>query len=455
MADAGSPKVINFQSLNENLGRFRLSNTGKTFLIPEMSRIGSHLIAASFRGLGIRSIVLDTYQGLDLGKEYTSGKECFPCQITTGDVLHFFKNEKEKLQDEFDPENYIYFMPEAEGPCRFGMYNKYQRIVLDSFPELKRVKIGSLTTSDGYSLEGIIEPESVGALRKTCFVSVVVTDILERLLWRIRPYEKTKGSADAFIEKAMHRLEDAFQVYGAGNRFEKILELVEQIIDEGMKIIDTRIPRKPRIGIVGEIYLRTHTSANQDLIRQLENFGAEVINASLSEWVNYTSYERLREAKIAMRLSLKQFRTDSITTNLRKILRFGTDLFYQQMRQKQFYTKARKRIDIQQDHRIGRLERMLKKSDCYCFDAGTEACLSISGILQYIEEGFNGVINVYPFTCMPSTITSAIVKPMMSDLQIPYLDTPYDGSYQPGREAAIRTFMYQAGKHFERRGRKH
>jgi hypothetical protein len=78
--------------------------------------------------------------------------------------------------------------------------------------------------------------------------------------------------------------------------------------------------------------------------------------------------------------------------------------------------------------------------------------LSIPGIVQYARDGFNGVVNVYPFTCMPSTITSAIVKPLLNRLGIPYLDTPYDSSFQPGREAAIRTFMYQAHQHFKRKG---
>jgi predicted nucleotide-binding protein (sugar kinase/HSP70/actin superfamily) len=73
--------------------------------------------------------------------------------------------------------------------------------------------------------------------------------------------------------------------------------------------------------------------------------------------------------------------------------------------------------------------------------------------MAYVKEGYNGVVNVYPFTCMPSTITSAIVRPVMNRMKVPYLDTPYDGTFQPGREAAIRTFMYQAKQHFERNGR--
>ena len=150
-------KSATFRSLSENVGQFDLRE--KTFLIPEMNRIGSHLIAATFRSFGINAVVMETYEGIDLGKEFTSGKECFPCQVTTGDILLFIKKEKERLGDQFKPENYVYFMPEAEGPCRFGMYNKYQRIVLDSFPEMREVKIGSLTSKNSYSLAGMIEKE--------------------------------------------------------------------------------------------------------------------------------------------------------------------------------------------------------------------------------------------------------------------------------------------------------
>ncbi|MEJ2723667.1 MAG: CoA activase [Deltaproteobacteria bacterium] len=402
-----------FQSLSENVGQFRLRD--KIFLIPEMNRIGGHLLAGTFRGFGVNAMVMETYQGIDLGKEFTSGKECFPCQVTTGDILLFMKKEKERLGEGFNAENYIYFMPEAEGPCRFGMYNKYQRIVLDSFPELRKLKIGALTSKNSYSLDGMFDEGQSRELRKVAYFSVVVADVLDRLLWRIRPYERAPGEVDAFIEKAMHSMSRAFEELGPRKDFDSILEMLEEVIEEGTKKMDPAIPPKPLVGIVGEIYLRTHVHAIQQVIRVLEKYGAEVVNASIAEWVNYTTYDRMREAKIGLRLHLKQLKAKEVKAFAKKIL--GEDL--------------------------------------YSFDVGTEACLSIPGIIEYVREGFNGVVNVYPFTCMPSTITSSIVKPIMNRMKVPYLDTPYDGTYQPGREAAIRTFMYQAQQHFERNGRKY
>ena len=94
-----SNKVISFESLTKDLGRFNIRN--KIFLIPEMNKTSVRLLAGTFRGAGIQPKVMDTCKGLDLGMEYTSGKECYPCQITMGDILYFLKKEEERLGKAF------------------------------------------------------------------------------------------------------------------------------------------------------------------------------------------------------------------------------------------------------------------------------------------------------------------------------------------------------------------
>jgi predicted nucleotide-binding protein (sugar kinase/HSP70/actin superfamily) len=290
--------------------------------------------------------------------------------------------------------------------------------------------------------------------RKASYIAVVVADIMERLLWRIRPYEKEKGITDDFIERSMREMESFFETHGADNDFGRILDELEEIANHGKTLIDPAVPRKPLIGIVGEIFLRMHVNSNQDLIRILEAHGAEVVNSSLAEWVNYITYGQLRKHKINFRLNLQQLNLGGLKNYFHKIVSFGGDLFYQEMRQKQFYNRTTRRIDFEHDHKVSHLEKRLEKEDIFTFDVTTETCLSIAAILQFIKEGYNGVVNVYPFTCMPGMTTSAIVKPVMNRKRIPYLDTPYDGSVQPGRETAIRTFMHQVTQHFQRHGRK-
>jgi len=444
--------VIELRPMSATVGKFHLGK--KKVLIPEMNRMTAHLFAATFRSFGIEAQVLETYGGLDLGKKYTSGKECFPCQVTLGDILCFAKEERKRLGPAFNPEDYIYFMPESEGPCRFGLYNKYQRIVLDSFPGLKKLKISSVTTKDGYSVEGLLEEERVLSFKKAGFLSVVAADILDRLTWRVRPYEKEQGMTDAFMEQAMHRMVRSFETYGAAKAFDPVLSELDEILEEAKGIIDPKISPKPLIGIVGEIFLRMHRNSNQDLIKVLEKYGAEVENASVSEWVNYVSYAGLRQERKNLALNLRLLRLADVKVCAKEILNFGMNLLFQERTQKELYRRAQKITDLAGDHKISHLENTLDRSGIFSFDVSTEACLSIAGILHCAREGYNGVVNVYPFTCMPSITTSAVVRPLLSEWQFPYLDTSYDGSFQPNREASLRTFMYQAHQHFIQHGRK-
>lgn len=426
----------------------------KTLLFPLMDPIGSYLFTAAFRAFGIEAKVIDTYKGLELGLQHTSGKECYPCQVTTGDILHYLLGEQARLGPAFDPDDYVYFIPETDGPCRFGMYNKYQRLVLDSFPGLDRVAIVSPTTKDAYSLGGLIDRSQVRDLRKALYFSVVVGDILQRLLWRVRPYEREPGVADRHIDRSLQVMTDAIEKHAGSLEFARITERLGELVAGAKAIINPAVPPKPLIGVVGEIYLRSHVLSNQDLIRTLERYGAEVVNASTAEWVNYVSYHGARTAKREFRLALRQLRLDSMIASFKAMLDFGGDLLYKEFRQRKTYKRIREIIDLADDHKVAHLERVLMQTGFYSFDAPTEACLSIAGILDYARSGYNGVVNVYPFTCMPSLATSAVAKPLMSRQAIPYIDVPCDSSVQPGREAAIRTFMYQAHQHLKRHGRK-
>jgi predicted nucleotide-binding protein (sugar kinase/HSP70/actin superfamily) len=440
-----------FDELSKGVGHFDVK--GKTILIPEMNRIGCHLMAGVFRGFGVSSFVMDTYKGLDMGKEHTSGKECFPCIVTLGDILLYMKKEAEKLGDQFNPESYMYFMPESAGPCRFGMYNKFHRIILDSIAGLDRLKIVTLTADNNYSLDGLLPKEKVLEFRKAAYLSVVIGDVLDRLLWRIRPYEKKEGEADIFINNAMERMTEFFSQYSSGKNIHKIVDELEEIVKKSREVIDPDIPRKPIVAVVGEIYVRSHLKTNQDTIRMLEKYGAEVVNASVGEWINYITYDQVRMAKRDLKIGFKSLRIKDIKDSLFRYLTYSMTLFYQYMQQRKIYRLALKYIDIQEDHKIGHLEKNLKNNHAFSFEVGTEACLSIPSALEYAHKGFNGVVNIFPFTCMPSNLTSSIAKPLMSRLHTPYLDVSYDGSFQPGREPALRTFMYQAYQHFKINGR--
>lgn len=423
--------------------------SGKTLLMPDMAPFAVRLLAASFRAVGVPAVVMDTYKGLSLGKQFTSGKECFPCQVTLGDILHHLQEEKKRLGSAFSPANYVYFLPEADGPCRFGMYNKMQRLILDRFDGFKDVPIVYISTKNAYATETIMPPERSPIFRRLSFVAMIIGDVLDRTVWRVRPYELRPGMTDSFMREGLAAMTATIEEVGADLNFNRLYRLLEDIVMTARSFIDPYQPRRPRIGIVGEIYLRHHPDSNQDLIRQLEEFGGEVVDASCGEWINFVAFERARKLRRRLREHWRERNLEALRGIIGRLMSHEIEKLYQRWRQGQVYRTALQHLDIATDHSINAVERRLERNRLFSFDIGTEAALSIGGAIEYAHHGFNGVVNVFPFTCMPSTICSAILKPLLHERKIPYIDTAYDGTTQPNREAALRTFMYQAKQHLD------
>ncbi|HOW30086.1 MAG TPA: acyl-CoA dehydratase activase, partial [Bacteroidales bacterium] len=87
----------------------------------------AYAISAAARSCGIPSEVLpkQTEEDLAIGRKYTSSKECFPMICTTGSFL------RKLMEPGADPSKMSFFMPDHNGPCRFGQYNHFHRILFD------------------------------------------------------------------------------------------------------------------------------------------------------------------------------------------------------------------------------------------------------------------------------------------------------------------------------------
>ncbi|MDP2277695.1 MAG: acyl-CoA dehydratase activase-related protein, partial [Nitrospirota bacterium] len=101
-------------------------NKKRTVYIPMMSD-HAFALAAAFERCGVPAEVLpeSDKEATDIGKKYVSGKECYPCAVTTGDML------KRVLSSDFKPAESAFFMPSGSGPCRFGQYNVFHRMALE------------------------------------------------------------------------------------------------------------------------------------------------------------------------------------------------------------------------------------------------------------------------------------------------------------------------------------
>ncbi len=91
---------------------------GKKVYIPDMAEGSVEALCAVLRWMGIeaRPTPPSDARSLELGGKHTSGDECFPAKITTGDFL------KIAQQPGFDAKRTVFFMGTTDGPCRFGQY---------------------------------------------------------------------------------------------------------------------------------------------------------------------------------------------------------------------------------------------------------------------------------------------------------------------------------------------
>jgi len=439
--------VRSFASARDRVGSVALK--GRTLLVPSMHPAGAEFLAASFRAIGVPALVMETGTGLGLGRAQTSGKECFPCQVTLGDVLHHLQAERGRLGPAFDARNYAYFLPEATGPCRFGMYNKFQRLVLDRFDEFRAMPIASITTADSYSAAGLVPAADATRFRLMIFMTMLVADTLDRILWRARPYESRAGATETLHAAAVAEMVRAIEKGGLRTDFRDFHGVVADTARAARTLMDPSLPRRPRIGIVGEIYLRSHPFSNQDLVLELERHGAEVVNATLAEWVSFITYCRIREHRQSAGRHLRGGRIAEARRAARKSLGQAIEYRYLNAKRRGVYSRALRHLDIAADHAVHTVERRLDGERHFSFDIGTESVLSIGGALEYVAHGCDGIVNVFPFTCMPGTMATAVLGPLLAKMRVPYLEVPCDGTHRASRETQIRTFVWQAAQRKE------
>jgi predicted CoA-substrate-specific enzyme activase len=388
----------------------------KIIYIPNMCD-HAYAVAAAFRKSGVIAEVMDEPDEMSLhyGKKFTSGKECFPCVVTTGDMI------KKLHSENFDPGKAVFFMPGANGPCRFGQYSQYHRIILDELG-YQEIPIYSPNSETSYSDFGLNNSD----FRKTGWMGIVFVDGLQKMLYRCRPYEIKKGQTERTYYKYLNRMQEYII---KGNDLNALAR--EAALEFA------RIPRdpveRPIIGVVGEIYLRNNRFSNNHLITKLEALGAEVRLASFAEWVNYTTYTFRLDARYN-----RQWK-DWVAGFIQQIYQHRTE-----HRLEKLFCEG---FSIPHETAV---EKVIKLAEPYLpVSVRGEAVLSIGKAIDLVHEGAAGIVNSMPFNCMPGTIVSSLSRKVSADLDsLPWLNISYEGLQDSGEETRIEAFVDQVrGRH--------
>jgi len=386
----------------------------RVIYMPHMSD-HAYCLSAAMRACNIKSEVLEESdsQTLELGKKYTSGKECFPFVVTTGDLIKKIKSPG------FDPSRSAFLMPSADGPCRFGQYNVTQRLLLE------RLGYGDVLVISPDSKDSYTDFDGLDTrFQRIAWRGIIAMDLLERLMNEIRPYEVNKGESDRARLQGLRMLERCVERGG-----EDLLRVMREIKEMMEQIKVDRSQKKPVIGVVGEIFLRSNRFSNKDVVRMIEKFGGEVWVAPLSEWLFYTNFcykEKSLNNKKYLDY-LKAYIKNKVQKHDEHEL---MEIFYDSLR----------------NNREPTTEELLDNSYSYLpSSVGGEAILSIGKAIDFIRKGISGMVNVMPFTCMPGMIVTAISKRLREDLNsIPWINLSYDGQEDIQTQKRIEAFIYQA-----------
>lgn len=395
----------------------------KTVWIPNMCD-QAYALKAAFISNGVPAEVMPEpdEETLYWGRKYTTGKECYPAIITTGDMVKLLNNP------EFDRENAIFFMPSGTGPCRFGQYNTMQRIVLR---ELGFEHIPIYSPNQGKSLYddlGIVGDD----FSRKAWWGIVAIDYLEKLLLQTRPYEVHKGDTWRVYWKNVQRVVDALINRGT---LDAVVEVVRGAIEEMKGIEIEKNEKRPKIGIVGEIYVRSNRFSNENVIKEIERFGGEVWIPTISEWFFYTNWTRMRDS--LWRRDLRNWFVNYLKNMIQK---------------RDEHNIAQLFDGLLENYPEQPIKEVIEYGRHFVDDTFEgEAIITLGKAVDFILKGIHGVVNVMPFTCMPGTIVTAITKKLKEEYSnVPILNIAYDGLNEPGRETRLEAFVYQAKQYMER-----
>jgi predicted nucleotide-binding protein (sugar kinase/HSP70/actin superfamily) len=378
----------------------------KTFIIPRMAP-HIELVAALLEGSGFRAVVLPEANERNLlyADKLTSGVECLPYRVTLGDFLRFC------YEDGADLKNVEAVMAGAYGPCRFGKY------ALEQIKILKEVGIDlpiRTTVSNNAYRDTDISPRFARLAWKGC----VTIDYLQRLLWRTRPYEKRPSSADELFDEYLGR------VVGRVRKKESFDDVLRQATSDFGSLIDPELPRKPLVGINGEIFLRSNRFSNQDLVRECEKAGLEVVVSSIGEWMKYIFYRHVEDA-----------------VRDRKFLKALTSYVIKRVWEHDEHTVIKHFQDLVDEREPSTGELLAQTSHWLSPKCGSEAVLSIGSGIEWMENPqFAGVISVMPHGCMPGGIVAAMSEKFSALYRKPWINLTYDGFVESTNLTRINNF---------------
>ena len=331
----------------------------------------------------------ETDRECSLGKSYCRGSECLPAAVTIGKFLSCLADSRSGNGTGND----VLLMPRAEGPCRFGQYATLQSRILKR-AGFDQTWIVSPTSENGYRF---LKPN----VERDVWRALCLGDMLYKLRCRTVPYHPRPHAAEALIGQAVDEIGRRISL---GRDWK---DTARSLVLELSYSIDHAMPRKPLVGIVGEIFVRLNTFSNQHVVKAVEDAGGEAWLSPMSEWIHYT-WEVISRKSSRFRAWLLMLKR----TYLHHLEREIGSLF----------------SPLLDERREPAIEKVLHRGEPFIpFNFEGEAILTVGRARLFAEQGAALVVNCSPFSCMPGRITSHIFQTHPEYVGVPVVNLFFDG----------------------------
>ena len=372
-----------------------------TILTPQMSPIHFDILGPALASCGYNVEVLPSDSScVDYGLKYVNNDACYPSLIVVGQFMQAL------LSGKYDLNKVALIITQTGGGCRASNYIGFIRRALEN-AGMGHIPVISMSagieSNPGLDINLKMAHRALQAL--------IYGDVFMRVLYRTRPYEKVKGSANALHEK-WRRI--AIKQVTKGNKKE-FANNIRQIIKEfdELELLDIK---KPRVGIVGEILVKFLPLANNHLVELLEEEGAEAVCPDLVDFFMYSLYNANFKAKY-----LGKSKAGAMLNNI--IIKYIEN--YRKTASEAFAASNRFEPPVH----IAKLAEYASPV-VSCGNQTGEGWFLTAEMIELINSGVPNIVCAQPFGCLPNHVVG---KGVIKELRRQFPDSNIVAvDYDPG-----------------------
>jgi len=392
-------------AIRENNGKMRttgkkrkktsstLLNNGKkkTLIAPFFSKFYSPLIPSAFRPLGYQIEVLPPQDktSIEWGLKTINNDMCYPAILVAGDIIKAFKSGR------YNPENTSVILTQTGGQCRASSYVSLVRkgLVAAGLDEVSVIVLSDadISPSSGFNVDQ-------KQLVKRLALGIIFADPLARMYLSTTTREKTPGTAKQMHARYLSKMEQGIE----NADYPYLLNLLKKAVAD-FNQIEIHDKVVPRIGIVGEIFVKYNFFSNGNIIDWLSDQGIEVVlppiqNFFAQRFINETADQKaFLKRSWAERLKYRLLETYS---------NYHLDRIEGVMQQFRFYEKA---------HNLRKLAIMTDEVVNLANQAG-EGWLLTAEMIAMLNEGIDNIVCLQPFGCIANHITGKGMEKKLREL---------------------------------------